>query len=51
MEAKKSFSVRSLEKCNAFALKAAASTANSACLWLCNQPKFPEAANKFKKVR
>lgn len=51
MEQKKDISARSLKMCNALALKLAASTANSACLWLCHQPKFPEAANKLKKVK
>lgn len=51
MELKKDISEKSLKMCNALALKFVASTANSACLWLCHQPKFPEAANKFKKVK
>lgn len=25
-------------------------TANSACIWVAHQPKFPPAANKFKRM-
>lgn len=51
MEMKKDIGAKTLKMCNTLALKLAASTANSACLWLCHQPEFPEAANKFKKVK
>lgn len=36
---------------NAFALVLVASTANSACLWLWNQPDEPKAADRFKMVK
>ena len=51
MELKKDISAKTLGMVNTLALKAVKSTANSACLWLCHQPEFPEAANKFKKVK
>ena len=51
MELKKDISAKTLGMVNTLALKAVKSTANSACLWVCHQPEFPEAANKFKKVK
>lgn len=34
---------------NVFALRLVVQTANSACIWMTHQPKFPEAATKFRK--
>lgn len=51
MKVKKFISVKALGMFNALALMLVASTANSACLWFCNQPDFPEAAGRFKKVK
>ncbi|MBP3460549.1 MAG: cyclic lactone autoinducer peptide [Lachnospiraceae bacterium] len=48
---KKLFSQKLFGVLNAFALLLVASTANSACLWLCNQPDYPEAADRFKLVK
>lgn len=47
-EVKRIFS-KGLMKClNVLALFLVIQTANSACIWVAYQPKFPEAANKFK---
>lgn len=35
---------------NTIALANVKKSANSACVWAFHQPKFPEAANKFKKM-
>ena len=51
MKLKKDINEKTVGMVNTLALKAVESTANSACLWLCHQPRFPEAANKFKKVK
>lgn len=34
---------------NVLALMLVAQTANSACVWVLHQPKFPEEAKRFKK--
>jgi len=34
---------------NVFALLLVVQTANSACIWVAHQLKFPEAATKFRK--
>lgn len=34
---------------NSLALVLVAASANSACAWVYHQPKFPDAASKFKK--
>lgn len=36
---------------NMFALQFVVQTANAACAWFAYQPEFPEAANKYKKVK
>lgn len=51
MRFKKFISLKTLGMLNAFALMLVASTANSACIWICNQPDYPEAADRFKVLR
>lgn len=51
MELKKNISEKALGMVNSLTLKLVESSANSACLWLCHQPKFPETAGRFKKVK
>lgn len=47
-EVKRIFS-KGLMKClNVLALFLVIQTANSVCIWVAYQPKFPEVANKFK---
>lgn len=36
---------------NMLALRLVVQTANSACAWFAYQPEFPEAADKYKKVK
>lgn len=36
---------------NVAAIILVAQTANSACFWLAHQPEFPEAAEKYKRVK
>ncbi len=36
---------------NAMAMIMVTQTANSACVWIVHQPKFPKEADKFKKKK
>lgn len=45
---KKNFGNGIMALVNAVALLLVRQTANSACIWLAHQPKFPEEANRFK---
>lgn len=36
---------------NCLALLLVVQSANTACGWIVHQPKFPEDANKYKKVK
>lgn len=51
MKLKKLINLKALGMLNAFALMLVASTANSACIWICNQPDYPEVADRFKVLR
>lgn len=48
MKVKKYFGKGVMKCLNVLALLLVMQTANSACIWVAHQPKFPEAANKFK---
>ena len=36
---------------NCMALLVVTQSANTACGWIVHEPKFPETANKYKKVK
>lgn len=48
MKVKKIFGKGVMKCLNVLALLLVMQTANSACIWVAHQPKFPEAANKLK---
>ncbi len=48
MEVKKIFGKGVMKCLNVLALLLVIQTANSACIWVAHQPKFPEVANKLK---
>lgn len=48
MKVKKIFGKGAMKCLNVLALLLVMQTANSACIWVAHQPKFPEAANKLK---
>lgn len=39
-----------MKSVNVLALLLVIQTANSACIWVAHQPKFPDEGNKYKKV-
>ena len=49
MKVKKRFGKGVITCFNLLALLLVMQTANSACIWVAHQPKFPEEANQFKK--
>lgn len=49
MKVKKYFEKGIMKCLSTLALLLVVQTANSACIWVAHQPKFPEEANKFKK--
>lgn len=49
MKLKKLLSKHMFGGFNAFALLLVMQTANSACVWVMNQPEFPKEASKYKK--
>lgn len=51
MKTKKNLLVKLLGIFNCLALILVAQSANLACLWAFHQPEFPEAANRFKKIK
>ena len=51
MKVKKNVICGMLNVVNSLALMLVVYTANVCCIWVFHQPEFPEAANKFKKVR
>ncbi len=51
MITKKYFVKKILGIFNCIALVLVALSANITCVWVFHQPDFPEAANKFKKIK
>lgn len=51
MKAKKNVICGMLSIMNCLALMLVVHTASVCCIWVFHQPEFPEAANKFKRIR
>ncbi len=51
MKLKNSFFTKLLGKFNCIALVLVALSANITCAWVFHQPEFPEAADRFKKIK